>query len=204
MHCIVSSLKWASKMSTLPINGKISMNAYAYVVYVYNVTSSLYCAINNHFCVIRVPFVATSRLACRWMCDSPRTGCAWRHAPTYMWHEQAKTKAHIYIMHMNLLGTNYCISKRWPMGPLQQSLPPPGSNLYLLRCDQGPIVRQGGSACVKKRAYVTASSHLSRVCDAFSHAARMFLAIFLFKLYSVTVMAKLCTNSLTSMTHYYS
>jgi len=22
------------------------------------------------------------------------------------------------------LGTNYCIPKRWPMGPLQQSLPP--------------------------------------------------------------------------------
>ena len=60
LHCMVSSLKLANKMSTLPINGKISTNAYACVVYVYNVTSALYCAINNHFCVIRVPFVATS------------------------------------------------------------------------------------------------------------------------------------------------
>jgi len=64
LHCIVSSLKWSSKMSTLPINGKISVNVYAYVVYVYNVTSAMYCAINNYFCVIRVPFVATSRLPC--------------------------------------------------------------------------------------------------------------------------------------------
>jgi len=39
------------QMSTLPINGKISVKAYACVVYVYNVTSALYCAINNHFCV---------------------------------------------------------------------------------------------------------------------------------------------------------
>jgi len=76
LHCIVSSLKWASKMSALPINGKISVNAYACVVYVYNVTSALYCAINNHFCVIRLSFVATSRLTCRWMCDSTGTGCA--------------------------------------------------------------------------------------------------------------------------------
>jgi len=65
LRCIVSSRKWASEMSTLPINGKISVNAYACVVYVYNVTSALYCAINNHFCVIRVSFVATSRLTCR-------------------------------------------------------------------------------------------------------------------------------------------
>ena len=100
LHCIISSLKWASKISTLPINGKISVNAYACVVYVYNVTSTLYNAINNRFCVIRVSFVATSLLACRWMCDSPRTGCAWRHTPTYMWREQAKTKAHTYEMYM--------------------------------------------------------------------------------------------------------
>jgi len=64
LHCIVSSLKWASNMSTLPINGKNSVNAYACFVYVYNVTSALYCAINNHICVIRVSFVAPSRLAC--------------------------------------------------------------------------------------------------------------------------------------------
>jgi len=60
LHCIVSSLKRASKMS-LPINGKISVNAYACVAYVYNATSALYCATNNHFCVIRVSSVATSR-----------------------------------------------------------------------------------------------------------------------------------------------
>jgi len=65
LHCIISSLKWASKISTVPINGKISVNAYACVEYVYNVTSALYCAINNRFCVIRVSFAATSRLACR-------------------------------------------------------------------------------------------------------------------------------------------
>jgi len=65
LHCIVSSLKWSSKMSTSPINGKFSVNAYACVVYVYNVTSALYCATNNHFCVIQVSFVATSQLACR-------------------------------------------------------------------------------------------------------------------------------------------
>jgi len=66
LNCIVSSLKSASKMSTLSINGKISVNAYAYVVYVYNVTSALYCAINNHFCVIRYPlFQPLLVTACR-------------------------------------------------------------------------------------------------------------------------------------------
>jgi len=49
----------------IPINGKISVNAYACVVYVYNVTSALYCAMNNYFCVVRVSFVATSRLTYR-------------------------------------------------------------------------------------------------------------------------------------------
>jgi len=95
LHCIISSLKWGSKMSTLLINGNVSVNAYACVIYVYNVTFALYCAINNHFCVIRVSFVATSQLACRWMCQSPQTGCAWRPTPAYMWREYAKTKAHI-------------------------------------------------------------------------------------------------------------
>jgi len=95
---IVSSPKWASKMSTLPINGKIYVKVYACVVYVYNVTSALYCAINNHFCVIKVSFVATSRLACRWMYHSPRTRCAWRLTPTYMCRKHAKTNAHIYVM----------------------------------------------------------------------------------------------------------
>ena len=33
--------------------------------------------------------VATSRLALRWTCDSPRTRCSRRIAPIYMWHEQA-------------------------------------------------------------------------------------------------------------------
>ena len=33
--------------------------------------------------------VATSPLALRWLCDSPRTGCARRTTPTYMWREQA-------------------------------------------------------------------------------------------------------------------
>ena len=33
--------------------------------------------------------VATSPLALRWMCDSPRTGCARRTTPIYIWHEQA-------------------------------------------------------------------------------------------------------------------
>ena len=65
LHCIISSLKLASEMSTLPINGKLSLNTYACVVYVYNVTSALHCVINNHLCVIRVSFVATSRSVCR-------------------------------------------------------------------------------------------------------------------------------------------
>ena len=33
--------------------------------------------------------VATSPVVLRWLCDSPRTGCAWRITPLYMWREQA-------------------------------------------------------------------------------------------------------------------
>jgi len=57
LHCIVSSLKRASKMSTLPINGKISVNAHACVVYVYNVTSALYCAKMTIFVSFECPFL---------------------------------------------------------------------------------------------------------------------------------------------------
>jgi len=53
LHRIVSSLKWASKMSTLPINGKISVNSCA--VYVYNVIYALYRALNNHFLLLEYP-----------------------------------------------------------------------------------------------------------------------------------------------------
>ena len=107
-------------MSTLPISGKISVNAYACVVYVYNVTSALYCAINNHFCDIRVSFVVTSRLACRWMCAWPRTGCAWRLTPTYTWREHAKTKAHIFVLYLDFLLHSQTVAN----GPLQQRLSP--------------------------------------------------------------------------------
>ena len=101
--CIVSSAAWngQGKMSTLPIIGKISVDAYACVVYVCNLTSALYFAINNHFCVIRVSFVATSQLACRWMCDSLRTGCAWRLTPTCIWGKHAKIKGHIYAIYVS-------------------------------------------------------------------------------------------------------
>ena len=90
LHCIVSSLKWTSKMSTLPTRGKFSAGAHACVVSAYSLTPALYCLINNHFCFIRVPFGAASQLARRWMCDSPRTGCARRLTPTYMWREETK------------------------------------------------------------------------------------------------------------------
>jgi len=39
-------------------------DAHACVICVYNLTYALYFAINNHFCVIRIPFVPASRLAC--------------------------------------------------------------------------------------------------------------------------------------------
>jgi len=69
LHFIVSSLY------RLCLSGENVLRArMPVVVCVYNVTSALYCAINNHFCVIRVPFVATSRLARRRMCDSPQRG----------------------------------------------------------------------------------------------------------------------------------
>jgi len=33
--------------------------------------------------------VAISPVVWRWLCDSPRTGCAWRITPLYMQREQA-------------------------------------------------------------------------------------------------------------------
>jgi len=36
--------------------------------------------------------IATSPVVLRWLCDSPRTGCAWRQPHTYMWREQAITE----------------------------------------------------------------------------------------------------------------
>jgi len=70
--------------------GKIFAGAHACVICVYNLTSALYFAIWP-FCVIRVPFVPASLLACHWMCDSPGTEYARRFTTVYMWHEQMKT-----------------------------------------------------------------------------------------------------------------
>ena len=112
-------------MSTLPAPGKISADAHACVD---NLTSALYCALNKHFCVIRVPFVATSPLACRWMCNSPWTGCARRLTP--MWREQAKTYTHIYVTEVSFWeliivypnGGQWAPSAKFPpLAPLAQT-----------------------------------------------------------------------------------
>ena len=42
---------------------KMFADAHAYVISVCNLTSALF-SLYNHFCVIRVPFVPASRLAC--------------------------------------------------------------------------------------------------------------------------------------------
>ena len=106
-------------VSTLPIRGKFSAGPHACVVCVNNVTSALYCAINNYIFVIRVPFVATCRLARRWMCDSPQRGVR----EDVCSHIRGASPCSCNVC--EILGTNYCIPKRWPMGPFQQSLPPP-------------------------------------------------------------------------------
>ena len=91
LHCIVRSLKCTEKCRLcLPVE-KMSADAHVCVVCVYNLTSGLYFAINNNFCIILVPLVAAYRLACHWMCGSPRTGYARRLTTMYMWREQAKT-----------------------------------------------------------------------------------------------------------------
>jgi len=45
----------------------------------------------QNYAIITYYTVATSLLALRWMCDSPRTGCARNITPIYMWREQAIT-----------------------------------------------------------------------------------------------------------------
>jgi len=48
--------------------------------------SAIFC---SRFLHVYHDTVATFQLALRWMCNSPRTGCARRTTTTYMWHEQA-------------------------------------------------------------------------------------------------------------------
>jgi len=154
LHCIVGSLKLASKMSTLPINGKFSVNSHACVVCVYNVTSALYCALNNHFCAIRVSFVRNLsvnvslnvRFTRNRVCMKTDIhmyvarigeGFLFRLSEFFFYPLLGRARFRgrrrlkpIYICKIcEFLGNNYCIPKRWPMGPFQQSLPPPGSNL---------------------------------------------------------------------------
>ena len=50
---------------------------------------------------------------------------------------------------------------------------------------QGLLLKQGLTACVKKRAHVTTRGHLPGLRDAFSRAAGIIFAVFLFKQYSV-------------------
>ena len=86
-------------MSTLPINGKLSVNAYACVVYVYNVTSALYWAIKNIFVLFEYPLLQPL--------GKDVVECAIHHEPgvhedlhPHMWRELAKTKAHVYVTYV--------------------------------------------------------------------------------------------------------
>jgi len=46
-------------------------------------------------------------------------------AKTYTHVPQTSEDLHPYMCNVSeCLGTNYCIPKRWPMGPFQQSFPP--------------------------------------------------------------------------------
>ena len=58
--------------------------------------SSVFNAVAKSFCNPVIPpasmpctTVATSLVVLRWLCDSPRMGCAWRITPLWMWCEQA-------------------------------------------------------------------------------------------------------------------
>ena len=111
-------------MLALSINGNIYVNAYASVVFVYNATSALYCATNKPFLCYSSTLYYNLSISMLLNVQFSTNGCAWRHTPTYMWREQAKTKAHIYVMYMKFLRTNYCIRKRWPVDPFSKVWPP--------------------------------------------------------------------------------
>ena len=67
------------------------------------------------------------------------------HTPTYMWCEHAKAKAHMHCNICEFLGNNYCIPKRWPMGPLQQ-IPPP-----LFKPLVTPLLGRCHTVCVRRK-----------------------------------------------------
>jgi len=94
---------------------KIFAEAHVCIVCVYNLRSALYFAINNHLCVIRIPFVSAFRLACQWMCDSPRTGYARRLTTIYMWRLQPYR--YIYFLNVcgNVLGDMKCFMATPPV-----------------------------------------------------------------------------------------
>ena len=48
--------------------------------------------LRKEICCQSFGFAATSPLALRWICDSPRTGCARRTTSLYTWREQALTE----------------------------------------------------------------------------------------------------------------
>ena len=123
--CIVSSAAWNWQAKCwLCLSVQKFLWTSMPVLFVYNVTSALYCAINNHFCVVRVSLVATSRLACGWMCDSPGTGCACRLTPTCMWREYVKAKAHIYVKHVNFWEIIIPFPNGGQWAPFSKACPP--------------------------------------------------------------------------------
>ena len=71
------------------------------------------------------------------------------------------------------------------------------ANSSVIEPNQG-LVRQGRSACVKKRTYATASSHLSGYAIHSVVLRECFWRYFYSNYTVYTIMAKLCTNSLTS------
>jgi len=69
------------------IGGYVYLSFFVKAVYILLVSFTL-----SHFhksSPILLQVLQPFRLALCWMCDSPRTRCAWRTAPIYVWHEQA-------------------------------------------------------------------------------------------------------------------
>jgi len=84
--------------------------------------------------------VATSRLALRWMYDSPRTGCARRTTPIYMWHEQAIIEWSWHVISILLAATVWSFAHL----PLRLSDRNNTTMAFWVACSRPCFLRQTG------------------------------------------------------------
>jgi len=129
------------------------------VLFVLTISHMLCTSVYNHFCVIRVPLVPASLLACHWMCDSPRTG--YDDLQPYICGANKRRLKPIYMQRLWVFRNELCMPTRQLTGPLQKSSPLVQTSGYATDCGGAALFDspRGGTPPCRVPAYSSKHKH---------------------------------------------